>query len=155
MKYENEKVAIKIWILSIVHVLLVWLWKSVRRAYCSIGGDKGYESLCLLKQNRLPFETMCFYLFRLFNEELMVVAKMLGLYLSTLLICHKSCNMLNKLTLQRNCKISWHIIWFCTKCKNATTTKRKIEHKPPTGAGNGTLAQKADATENVDCSQAI
>jgi len=129
MKYVKENVAIKNSIISIFHVLLVWLWKSVTRAYCSISGDEGYGSRCLLKQN-LPCETRCFYLFRIFNKEFMVVVKMLGLNLSTLIIGHKSCNMLNKLTLQRDCKFPWQIICFWTKSKNATTKRKNRTQKP-------------------------
>ena len=62
----------------------------------------------------------------------MVVEKMLGLYLSTLIIGHKSRNMLRKkLTLQRELQNSVTNNMFWTKSKNATTTKRKIEHKNP------------------------
>ena len=47
---------------------------------------------------------------------------MLGLYLHTLLIGHKSRNMLstcilNQLTLQRHCKMFWQIVCFWTKVK--------------------------------------
>ena len=68
-----------------------------------------------------------------------MVLKMLGLYLYTLIIGQKSCNMLsilNKLTLQKelqNCVTNN----FGTKSKNTTTTKQKQKHiKKPAGAGN-------------------
>ena len=61
----------------------------------------------------------------------MVVVKMLGLYLSTLIIGHTSCNMLNKLTLQRelqNCVTN--------KVKTQQQQNEKSNTKTPAAAGN-------------------
>jgi len=78
--------------------------------------------------------------------------KMLGLYLYTLIIRHKSSNMLrilNKLTLYKALQtfVTNNVFW--TKSKNTTTTtKQKIKHKNPCrsrGLNPGTLAPKADA----------
>ena len=65
---------------------------------------------------------------------------MLGLYLYTLIIGHKSCNMLsiiNKLTLQKELQnfMTNNVFW--TKSKNTTTTKqKKIIIKTVDGDGN-------------------
>ena len=69
---------------------------------------------------------------------------MLGLYLYTFIIGHKSCNMLsiiNKLTLQKE-------LQNFAKSKNTTTTKQKIKHKNPCRSREskpGPLAPKANA----------
>ena len=47
-----------------------------------------------------------------------LIKKMLGLYLYTLIIGHKSCNMLrilNKYHCKRNCKLLWQIMCFWQK----------------------------------------
>jgi len=77
--------------------------------------------------------------------------KVLGRYLYTLMICHKSCNMLsllNKLILQKILQnvVTKNVFW--TKSKNTTTTKQKIKHKNPCRSrelNSGPLAPKADA----------
>jgi len=61
--------------------------------------------------------------------------KMLGLYLCTLIIGHKSCNMLsilNKLTLQKELHNFVKNVFFLTKStfKNTTTTKQKLNINP-------------------------
>jgi len=119
MKYVQEQVAIKNWIISIFHVLLVWLWKSVPRAYCSIGGDEGYGSLLLLKQNFCRSKKYVSIYFEYLIKSL---------YLYTLIIGHKSCHMLsilNKLTMKRELQNSVTNSMFRTKRKNKTTTKQK------------------------------
>ena len=77
---------------------------------------------------------------------------MLGLYLYTLIIGHKSCNMLsilNKLTLQK--KLQTFVInnvFLNKKGKNTTITKQKFKHKNPCrsrGLNSGPLAPNADA----------
>jgi len=76
---------------------------------------------------------------------------MLGLYLYTLIIGHKSCNrlsILNKLILQKELQnvVKNNVFW--TKHKNTTTTKQKMKHKNPCRSRElipGTLAPKADA----------
>ena len=76
---------------------------------------------------------------------------MLGVYLYTLIIGHKSCNMLstlNILTLQKEFQNSVTNNVFWTKSKNTTTTKQKIKHKNPCWSRElspGHLALKADA----------
>jgi len=60
--------------------------------------------------------------------------KMLGLYLYTLIIGHKSCKMLctlKTLTLQKELQFFLLIMCFWTKSKNTTTTKEKQQHKNP------------------------
>ena len=61
--------------------------------------------------------------------------KMIGLYLYTLIIGHKSCNMLsilNKLTLQEKLQTFMiNNVFLDKKSKNTTTTKQKIKHKNP------------------------
>jgi len=76
---------------------------------------------------------------------------MLGLYLYTLMISHKSCKMLsilNKLTLQKDFQNFVTNNVFTDKSKNKTTTKQKIKHKNPCRSRElnpGPLAPKADA----------
>jgi len=57
---------------------------------------------------------------------------MLGLYLYTLTISHKSSNMLrilNKLTLYKELQtFETNNVFFYKKSKNTTTTKQKIKH---------------------------
>jgi len=103
------------------------------------------------------------------NHRLMHHLKMLGLYLYTLIIGQKSCNMLsilNKLLLQKELQILWQIMCFWTKSKNTSTTKQKKSNiKTLAGAGNWTgdlLHPKqmryhctTESTESIDCSQAI
>ena len=62
---------------------------------------------------------------------------MLGLYLNTFIIGHKSCNMLSKLT----------NFCFWAKCKHTTEQNKKIKHKNPCRSRElnpGPLASKAD-----------
>jgi len=81
----------------------------------------------------------------------MNVLKMLGLYLYTLIIGHKSCNRLgirNKLTLQKEFQnvVTNNVFW--TKSKHPTTTKLNIKHKNAfrsRQSNPGPLAPKADA----------
>jgi len=77
---------------------------------------------------------------------------MLGLYLYTLTISHKSSNMLrllNKLTLYKELQtFETNNVFLDKKSKNTTTTKQKIKHKNPCrsrGLNPGPLAPKADA----------
>jgi len=76
---------------------------------------------------------------------------MLGLYLYTLKISHKSSNMLriqNKLTLYKALQTFVTKNVFLDKKSKNTTTKQKIKHKNPCrsrGLNPGTLAPKADA----------
>jgi len=71
-----------------------------------------------------------------------ILLKMLGLYLYTLIISHKSCNLLsilNKLTVQKKCKSLWHIMCFRTKNKQKHNNKTKKSNiKTLAGAGNWT-----------------
>ena len=77
---------------------------------------------------------------------------MLGLYLYTLIIGHKSCNMLstcllNKLTLQKELQYFVTNNVFLDKSK-ITSTKKKIKHKNPCWIWEwnlGPLVPKADA----------
>ena len=94
---------------------------------------------------------------------------MLGLYLYTLRIGHRSGNVLsilNKLTLQKGLQtFVTNNVCFLQKSKKKTTIKQKFKHKNPCGRRGlnpGPLAPKADAlpfttesTESNDCSQAI
>ena len=94
---------------------------------------------------------------------------MLGLYLYTLKIGQKSCNMLsllNKLLLQKELQTLWQIMCFWTKSKNTSTTKQKKSNiKTFAGAGNWTrdlLHPKrmryhctTESIESINCSQAI
>ena len=92
---------------------------------------------------------------------------MLGLYLCSLIIGHKSCNMLsilNKLTLRKELQnfVTNNVFW--AKNKNTPITKQKIKHKNPCRSRKlnpRPLASKADtlplhpeSTESMDCSQA-
>jgi len=64
---------------------------------------------------------------------------MLGLYLYTLKIGHKYCDMLsilNKLTSQTELQNDVTNNVFKKIYKNTTTTKQKIKHKTFVGAGN-------------------
>jgi len=77
---------------------------------------------------------------------------MLGLYLYTLRIGHKSGNMLsilNKLTLQKELQtFVTNNVFFDKKSKITTTIKQKIKHKNPCGSrglNQGPFAPKADA----------
>ena len=77
---------------------------------------------------------------------------MLGLYLFTLIIGHKSCNtlsILNKLTLLKELQyFAIYNVFLEKKSKNTTTTIQKIKHKNPCrsrGLNLGPLAPKADA----------
>jgi len=77
---------------------------------------------------------------------------MLGLYLYTLRIGHKSgsvLSMLNKLTLQKELlTFVTNNVCFLQKSKNTTTIKLLIKHKNPCGSRGlnpGGLAPKADA----------
>jgi len=59
---------------------------------------------------------------------------MLGLYLYTLILGHKSCNMLsilNRLTLQKELQMCVTCNVFWTKSKNTTAKKQNIKHKNP------------------------
>jgi len=61
-----------------------------------------------------------------------LILKMLGLYLDTLIIGHKLCNMLrilNELTLQRELQNFVTNNVFLTKNKTTATTKHKIKQK--------------------------
>jgi len=76
---------------------------------------------------------------------------MLGLYLYTLRIGHKSGNMLsliNKLKLQKELQtFVTNNVFLTKKSKNTTTIKQKIQHKNPCGSRGlnpGPLAPKAD-----------
>jgi len=66
--------------------------------------------------------------------------KMLGRYLYTLIIGHKSCNMLsmlNKLILKKRiANFGDKYCVFGQKSKNTTTTKQKSNIKTLAGAGN-------------------
>jgi len=98
-----------------------------------------------------------------------ICLKMLGLYLYTLIIGHKSCNMLsilNKLTLQKKLQtFEINDVFLNKTSKNTTIKNKKIKHKKPCrsrGLNPGPLAPIADAlplhhqsTESIDCSQAI
>jgi len=60
-----------------------------------------------------------------------MILKMLGLYLFTLIIGHKSCNMLgvlNKLALQTKLQkcVTNNVFW--AKFKNTITTKQNLKH---------------------------
>jgi len=93
---------------------------------------------------------------------------MLRLYLCTIIIGHKSCNMLsilNKLTLQKELQnFVTNNVFLDKKLKHNNKTK-KSNIKTLTGAGNWTrdlLHPKwmryhctAESTESIDCSQAI
>ena len=60
--------------------------------------------------------------------------KMLGLYLYTLIISHKSCNLLsilNKLTVQKNAKVCDTSCVFGQKTNKNTTTKQKNQTLKP------------------------
>ena len=90
--------------------------------------------------------------------------KMLGLYLYTLLIGHKSCNILsilNKWKLSKELQTFVTNNVFLTKSKNTTTTKQKIKHKNPSHSQKlnaGPLAHKAAVFPlnlQVDCSQCV
>ena len=77
---------------------------------------------------------------------------MLGLYLFTLIIGHKSCNtlsILNKLTLKRNCNIlAKNNVFLDKKVKTQQQQYKKIKHKnrcQSRGLNPGQLAPKADA----------
>ena len=75
---------------------------------------------------------------------------MLGLYLYTLIIGHKSCKMLsviNKLTLQNELQNFVIINVFMDKSKTTTKTKQKIKLKSPCLSRElnpGPIAAKAD-----------
>jgi len=93
--------------------------------------------------------------------------KMRGLYIYTLKIDHKSCNMLsilNKVTLQKELQssVTNSVLWATSK--NTTTTKQKIKHKTAcwSRALNPGLHPKRiryhctiESTESINCSQAI
>jgi len=95
---------------------------------------------------------------------------MLGLYLYTLIIGHKSCNMLsilNKLTLQKKLqkKLTNNVV-LDKKSKNTTTTKQKyqtLKPLPEQGIEPRDLSRPkrmryfctTESTESNDCSQAI
>jgi len=88
---------------------------------------------------------------------------MLLLYLYTLIICHKSCNMLsilNKLTLQKEvqlCKILWQTICFWQKVKTTTTTKQKKSNRKNSllvpGIELGNSCTQSGCVTNVPTSQ--
>jgi len=68
---------------------------------------------------------LIFYMSSIFLGK--TVLKMLGLYLYTLVIGHKSCNrlsILNKLTLQKELQNVWQIMCFGAKSKNSTTIQK-------------------------------
>ena len=73
---------------------------------------------------------------------------MLGLYLYTLIIGHKSCNMLSNIVKGIANFCDKQCGFFDKKSKNTTTTKQKMKHKNPCriwGLNPGPLANKADA----------
>ena len=74
--------------------------------------------------------------------DCVMTLKMLGLYLYTLKIGQKSCNMLSilkKLLLQKELQTLWQIMYFWTKSKNSSSTKQKKSNiKTLAGAGNWT-----------------
>ena len=84
-----------------------------------------------------------------YNVNSRNILKMLGLYLYTLIIGHKSCNMLsilNKLPLQKELQILWQIT--CFFGQNVKTLHQKKTHKNPCPSREmnpGQLAPKADA----------
>jgi len=70
---------------------------------------------------------------------------MLGLYLYTLISGHKSCNLLNKLSLQKELQnfVTNNVFW-----DKKVKTQQKIKHENPClcrGLNPGPLASKADA----------
>ena len=94
---------------------------------------------------------------------------MLGLYVNTLIIGHKSCNMLsiiNRLTLQKELQsFVTNNVFFDKKIKTQQQQNKKSNIKTVAGAGNWTrdiLHPKrmryhctTESTENIYCSQAI
>jgi len=70
------------------------------------------------------------------QPSMVKIFKMLGLYLYTLRIGHKSGNMLsmlNKLTLQKELQtfVTNNVLFFYKKSKNTTTINQKIKYKNP------------------------
>jgi len=93
---------------------------------------------------------------------------MIGLYLYTLIISHKYCNMqsiLNKLTLQKQLQnvVTNNVFLDKKTNKNTTTTKQKINKKtlPKTGieprhsGSQCKCVTSVSPTESIDCNQAI
>jgi len=77
---------------------------------------------------------------------------MLGLYLYTLIIGHKSCNMLNELPLQKELpNFGTNNVFVWTKSKITSTTKQKIKHKLHPKRMRDYCA--TESTETIYCSQ--
>jgi len=89
---------------------------------------------------------------------------MLGLYLYTLIIGHKSCNILSRrtnITLQKELQNCVTNNVFLTKNKNKITTQKKIKHKNPCRSRDISHPKRlryrwtTESTDSIDCSQAI
>jgi len=104
------------------------------------------------------------------NTVHILLLKMLGLYLYTVIIVPKSCNrfsLLNKSTLQKELLnvVSNNVVFFKQKVKTQQQQNKKSNIKTVDGVENRTrdvLQQKRmryhyprESTESIDCSQAI